>query len=109
MRALKRVEPEDDDSGSSDGNAEDNDSDSDEERPILPDCFEKRWEKLTDLPMHNDEKWPQENTHYFRRKKKPAHYVRTDKYKLGNLYQLCKMLPEEATLPSILSVYRSKK
>ena len=32
-----------------------------------------------------------------------------DKYTLENLYQLFKVLPDEAKLPSIISVYGSKR
>ena len=32
-----------------------------------------------------------------------------DKYTLANLYQLFKVLPDEAKLPSIISVYGSKR
>ena len=67
----------------------------------ISDCFEKRSKNLAALPTYNDEKWPQENTHYYRRKKKTEHYVRTDKYTLKCIYQLCKKLPAEAKLRTL--------
>ena len=111
MRALEAVVSEDDDAFSEtedDAAAGDSDSDDAPRNTSLSDCFEKRSKNLAALPTNNDEKWPQENTHYYRRKKKTEYYVRTDKYTLRCIYRLCKKLPTEAKLPSILSVYGSR-
>ena len=70
MPALEAVVSEDDDAFSeTEDDAADGDSDCDEapRNTGLSDCFEKRWNKnLAALTTNNvDEKWPQENTHYY--------------------------------------------
>jgi hypothetical protein len=54
--------------------------------------------------------WPQENAAYFKRYKqqlgsKGKMYVRTDKYPLCKLHELCMLLPEGDALPTIMSAY----
>ena len=70
------------------------------------DYFEKRRADLPPLPKENDVKWPQENAAYFSRMTDKKNYVRTDKYKLALLHELCQVISCE--LPSIMSIYGKK-
>jgi hypothetical protein len=85
------------------GEQSDSDADSDDEL----DCFEVRNENLLPLPEENDVNFPQENTRYFLTQKSKK-YVRTDKYSLETLHELCEMLPEESKLPSIMSAFEKQ-
>lgn len=71
-------------------------------------CFERRRIHLPELPEDNDPKYPQEDNAYFKRSR-PESYVRTDKYPLSRLYELCTKLTEKDDIPSIRSVYNKKK
>jgi hypothetical protein len=59
------------------------------------------------LPEENDVNFPQENAQYFLTQKSKK-YVRTDKYSLETLHELCEMLPEESKLPSIMSAFKKQ-
>ena len=73
-------------------------------------CFEKRIDDLEPLPKENNPEYPQENAAYIAKQKRlrGEHYVRSDKYSLKTICELCSLLNEDAKLPSIMSAYQNK-
>ena len=110
MEVLDAIEEatdcEDNEAGSdSDGEEKDEDDAADNE------CCEKRSVSLDPLPENNVEGYPQESAACFtlQKRRHGEKYVRTDKYTLASLIDLCKILPEDAALPSIASVYEKEQ
>lgn len=89
-----------DDDDNDDAEEEDKDTDDDKDAPfvLVEDKHEKPRNSLPPLPAENDKKYPQEDKHYFKKKK----YVRNDKYTLNS------MLFEGLELPELMSAFPPK-